>query len=106
MGLLYQLAKYKILGQKALPKDIAKTSQAQTWHAPRGEKLIGKAVQDIEVRGNSRATPMPEKIPRSVRWTLYNPVRGEGMDWKQNLDQLSSADNSILILPALRLSQQ
>ena len=43
VGLLYQLAKYKILGQKALPEDIAKTSQPQTWHAPRGEKLIGKA---------------------------------------------------------------
>lgn len=44
VGLLYQLAKYKILGQKALPEDIAKTSQPQTRHAPRGEKLIGKAV--------------------------------------------------------------
>lgn len=104
VGLLYQLAKYKILGQKALPEDIAKTSQPQTWHAPRGEKLIGKAVQDIEVRGYSRATPMPEKIPRSVRSTLYNPVRGEGVDWKQNLDQLSSANNNLLIFPALRLS--
>lgn len=48
-GLLYQLAKYKILGLRALPEDIAKTSQPQTWHTPRGEKIRGKVVQEIEV---------------------------------------------------------
>jgi hypothetical protein len=37
-GLLYQLAKNKVLSLKALPEDAAKTSQAQTWHTPRGEK--------------------------------------------------------------------
>ena len=104
MGLLYTLAKYKILGVKALPEDIAKTSQPQTWHAPRGEKLRGIAVQDVEVRGYSRSTPVSDGVPRSVKSTLYNPVRGQGVDWKQNLDQLIAADKHLLILPALGLS--
>ena len=104
MGLLYTLAKYKILGVKALPEDVAKTSQPKTWHAPRGDKLRGIPVQDIEVRGFSRATPVPEGVSRSVKSTLYNPIRGQGVDWKQNLDQLTAADKDMLILPALGLS--
>ena len=49
-GLLYQLAKYKVLNLKALPEDVAKTSQAQTWHTLRGEKIKSKEVQDLEVK--------------------------------------------------------
>ena len=33
-GVLYQFAKYKLQGLKAIPVDIAKTSQPQTWHVP------------------------------------------------------------------------
>ena len=103
-GLLYQLAKYKILGVKALPEDIAKTSQPQTWHVPRGLKLGGLEVQDIEVRGYSRNNPMPEGIPRAVKSTLYNPIRSEGVNWRHNFEFFSSADQRMLILPAIGLS--
>ena len=104
MGLLYTLAKYKILGEKALPEDVAKTSQPQTWHAPRGDKLRGIPFKDIEVRGFSRPTPVPEGMSWSVKSTLYNPIRGQGVDWKQNLDQITAADKDMLILPALGLT--
>ena len=50
-GLLYQLANFKTLGIKALPEDIAKTSLPQTFHLARGEKIGGKSVHDVEVRG-------------------------------------------------------
>ena len=103
-GLLYQLAKYKILGAKALPEDIAKTSQPQTWHVPRGLKLVELEVQDIEVRGYSRNNPMPEGIPRAVKSTLYNPIRSEGVNWRHNFELFSSADQRMLILPAIGLS--
>ena len=50
-GLLYQLANFKTFGIKALPEDIAKTPLPHTFHLARGEKLGGKSVQDVEVRG-------------------------------------------------------
>ena len=36
-GLLYQLEKFKTLGIKALPEDIAKTSLPQTFDLARGK---------------------------------------------------------------------
>jgi hypothetical protein len=50
-GLLYQIAKYKVLNLRTLPEDVAKTSQAQTWHTPRGENIRGKEVKDMGVSG-------------------------------------------------------
>jgi hypothetical protein len=50
-GLLYQLAKNKVLSLKSLPEDVAKTSQVQTWHTRRGKKIKSKEVQDLEVAG-------------------------------------------------------
>ena len=59
---------------------------------------------EVEVRGYSRSTPVSDWVPRSVKSTLYNPVGGQGVDWKQNLDQLIAADKHLLIRPALGLS--
>ena len=53
-GVLYQFAKYKLQGLKAIPVDIAKTSQPQTWHVPRGTNIHGDAVQDLIVSGHSK----------------------------------------------------
>ena len=69
------LDKNESLVVTALPEDIAKTFQSQTWHVPRGLRLGGLEVQDIELRGYSRNNPMPEGIPRAVKSTLYNPIR-------------------------------
>lgn len=104
IGLLYQLASYKSLGLKALPEDIAKTSQPQTWHEPRGEKIHGKAVQDLEVSGYSRAGKRRDAdgVPQMLRSTLYNPIRGKPVDWKANLHNLKEAMPNMLALPALQ----
>ena len=89
---------------KALPEDIAKTSQPQTWHVPRKEQVRGTAVQDIEVHGYSKITPLSERVPRAVKSTLYNPIREPGVEWTENFDQLKAADKHLLVLPAIDLS--
>ena len=94
VGALYQLAHYKAHGYRSLPVDVAKTSQPQTFHVPRGTKVQGKAVQDLQVWGYSRKradqSGTLEDIPRNIPSTLYNPIRGErvigktmSMIWKQ-----------------------
>jgi hypothetical protein len=105
VGALYQLANYKGLGYKALPEDVAKTSQPQTFHLPRGVKITGKAVQDLEVRGYSskkQAPADPSYIPRNVGSTLYNPIRGEKITWKDHVESFNAVDANMLILPALK----
>ncbi|KAJ8307894.1 hypothetical protein KUTeg_014541 [Tegillarca granosa] len=101
-GLLYQLAKYKILGLRALPEDIAKTSQPQTWHTPRGEKIRGKVVQEIEVSSYHNSDNEREIAPKAIKSTLYNPVRGEEVDWKSKYEKSSETSSDMLILPALQ----
>ena len=97
---MYQIANYKTLGLKALPEDIAKTSQPQTWHIPRGTKITGKAVQDLEVSGNSKEGPC-EAMPRNIKSTLYNPVRGQPIDWCVLARKHSAVTPDLLVLPAL-----
>jgi hypothetical protein len=80
IGLLYQLANYKMLDYKVIPEDIAKTSLPQTWHTPRGTKIGGKQVQDVEVHSyNSYKKPIEdtEEPPKPIQSTLYNPIRCE-----------------------------
>ena len=71
---------------------------------PRGLKIGGIAVQDLEVRGYSRVDPLSEGTPRAIRSTLYNPIRGEGVNWRENFDHMCTADQRMLILPAIGLS--
>ena len=101
VGLLYQLAKYKMLNAKALPEDIAKTSQPQTWHEPRGQRIHGKAVEDLSVSGHS--AKQSSEPSRSIKTTLYNPVRGPPVNWKDNIKHLEAAVPGMLILPVLKL---
>ena len=97
---MYQIANYKTMGLKALPEDIAKTSQPQTWHKPRGTKITGKAVQDLEVSGYSKEGPC-EAMPRNIKSTLYNPARGQPIDWCVHARKLSAVTPDLLVLPAL-----
>ncbi|KAJ8299129.1 hypothetical protein KUTeg_023189 [Tegillarca granosa] len=92
----------KILGLRALPEDIAKTSQPQTWHTPRGEKIRGKVVQEIEVSSYHNSDNEREIAPKAIKSTLYNPVRGEQVDWKSKYEKLSETSSDMLILPALQ----
>ena len=91
-----------MLNYKALPGDVAKTSQPQTWHMPRGDKIRGKEVQDLEVSGYRKSDLDRESAPRTVKSTLYNPIRGESVDWKSKHDILSESADDLLILPALQ----
>ena len=106
VGALYQLAHYKALGYRALPEVVAKTSQPQTFHVPRGTKIQGKAVQDLQVRGYSRKrvdqSGTSEDIPRNIQSTLYNLIRGERVDWKNHANDLEATVPNILILPTLQ----
>ena len=105
IGLLYQLANNKILGLKALSEDKAKTSQPQTWHSPRGRKNHGKAVQDLEVIGSSRDNREDRcEVPQVLRSALYNPIRGNPIDWKANINKLQKAMPNMLALAAMRTS--
>jgi hypothetical protein len=101
-GLLYQLAKNKVLSLKSLPEDVAKTSQAQTWHTRRGKKIKSKEVQDLEVAGYRKVDLDRESAPRTVKSTLYNPVRRGQVDWCGHHSNLSEACPNMLILPALK----
>lgn len=100
-GMLYQLASYKNLGQKAFPEDVASTSLPQTWHTPRGLKISGKAVQDLTVSGYSKTT-MPETTPKAVKSTLYNPLRGDPIDWHAKHDFLAKTAPEFLVLSAIK----
>jgi hypothetical protein len=71
-GLLYQIAKHKVLNLRTLPEDVANTSQPQIWHTPRGEKIRCKEVQDMEVSGYRKSDGDRETAPRTVRSALYN----------------------------------
>lgn len=72
-GLLYTFANHQLLGHDALPMDVVKTSIPQTFHVPRGPKIGGKEVQDVEVYSynNDRNATTPNPISS----TLYNPIR-------------------------------
>ena len=101
-GLLYQLAKFKLLELKALPEDVAKTSLPQTWHVPRGNKISGAAVHDLEVCGYSKVEDSNTEQPRATRSTLYNPVRGEPINWMDHYMKLHQTAPDFLVLPAIK----
>ena len=99
-GVLYQFAKYKLLGLKAIPVDIAKTSQPQTLHVPRGLSIHGKTVQDLIVSGHSKIkTQNIEDVP-----TLYNTVRGQPINWNEMYPKLIEASPDLLVIPAIQES--
>ena len=101
-GVLYQFAKYKLQGLKAIPVDIAKTSQPQTWHVPRGTNIPGKAVQELIVSGHSKAKrPSLEDPPRTIKSTLYNPVRGQPIDWHEKCSKLTDVSPDLLVVAAI-----
>ncbi|XP_025079814.1 uncharacterized protein LOC112555598 [Pomacea canaliculata] len=74
VGLLYQLAHFKITGANYIPEDAAKTSLPQTWHIPRGEKIRGEAVDEIKIH----SFKSDKKSDRSICSTYrYNPLSSE-----------------------------
>lgn len=71
-----------MLETRALPEDVAKTSQPQTWHEPRGERIHGKKVKNLRVCAHSKPTAsafVSGSAPQDVRSTLFNHVRGESV---------------------------
>ncbi|KAJ8320593.1 hypothetical protein KUTeg_002180, partial [Tegillarca granosa] len=89
-------------GLRALLEDIAKTSQPETWHTPREKKIRGKVVPEIEVLSYHNSDNEREIAPKAIKSTVYNPVRGEQVDWKSKYEKLSETSSDMLILPALQ----
>ncbi len=67
-----------MLEYKLVPEDVAKTSLPQTWHIPRGDKIGGKEVQDVEVHSYKKGATNAcneEDLPKPIKSTLFNPIR-------------------------------
>jgi putative phage-type endonuclease len=99
-GTLYQIAKLKHLKQRVIPADAASTSLPQTWHAPRGQKIGGTIVDNLEVRGYSKAEL--RDIPgRSIQSTLYDPLRSD-IKWNEHYEQLKREAPEMLMLDVIK----
>ncbi|XP_060603848.1 uncharacterized protein LOC132756730 [Ruditapes philippinarum] len=99
-GTLYQIAKFKHLKQRVIPADAASTSLPQTWHAPRGQKIDGTTVDNLEVRGYSKAEL--RDIPgRSIQSTLYDPLRSD-IKWNEHYEQLKREAPEMLMLDVIK----
>ena len=73
-GVLYTFAHHQLLGHDALPMDMVKTSMPQSFHVPRGPKIGGKQVQDVEVYSYNK-DKNATNAPNPISSTLYNPIR-------------------------------
>ncbi|XP_060603836.1 uncharacterized protein LOC132756720 [Ruditapes philippinarum] len=69
-------------------------------------KIQGKAVQDLEVRGYSgkaaASSSTSSNIPRNIQSTLYNPIRGQNINWNEHVEIFSAAVPNMLMLPAMQ----
>ena len=65
-----------------MPENVAKASQAQTWHTSRGEQIKSKEVQDLEVAGYRKVDLDRESAPRTVKLCIaqLEEVRLIGVD--------------------------
>ena len=102
-GVLYKVAKLKARGFKVIPVDQAKTSQAQTWHKPRGPQIRPINIQDMEVvgyQGKPVAASEPQQ-QKTIKSTLYNPIRTSLPPFNSLHEHLCSVAPDALILPAL-----
>jgi hypothetical protein len=72
-GLLYTFAGHQAAGLDALPMDVAKTSQPQTWHVPRGNTIPGKPVHQLEVKSYNKHPSSDQQ--KCIKSTLSNPLR-------------------------------
>ena len=93
----YQLASYKMEKLRAVPEDVAKTSQPQTWHKPRGKHIAGTEVQNLHVVGYTKTQHQDVKLTE----TLYNPIRGELPSLTNLRDGLQDASPNALVIPML-----
>jgi len=100
-GMLYQIANYKTLGLRALPKDVAKTSLPQTWHQLREATIRGNAVQEVSVTGYSKTKNAVKEQPTIIETTLYNPVKGQPPEWCFGHQLLQPVAPDMLVLPCL-----
>jgi hypothetical protein len=100
-ALLYQLVQFKMLGLKAVPEDVAKTSQPQTWHQPRGQKIEGAEVQTLKVLGHSTEQLTSNTAPKPIKSTLYNPIRGGMPNPISLFPELEKVAPNFLVLPML-----
>ena len=110
-GMLYTISKFKVMGYKLIPEDVAKTSQPQSWHIPRGPQITGKPVQEVEVHGYSSTTTCTpsaanKDTQRAIKSTLYNPIRLELPSVEGLHRDIKNAFPSSLVLDTLSLAQK
>ena len=56
----------------------------------------------MEVSGNRKSDGDSETAPRTVRSTLYNPIRGDQLDWRSKLDILADSSPNMRMLPCIQ----
>ena len=92
----------KSLNMTSITEDILKTSMAQTWHLPRGEKLGGSTVDDVVLIGYNPQSPYRQ--PKGIRSTLYNPLRTDLPSISDLKASVSEVDNSCLLLSVMNVN--
>jgi len=70
IGLLFQLADYKMRGLRTVPDPVPCMSLPQQWHKPRGKKVMPTEIEQMQL---SAPSSVREKT-RPVSSTLYCPL--------------------------------
>lgn len=66
----------------------------------------GQAMQELEVSGYSSAKEDSGSTQISLIFTLYNPIRGQPINWSEHESKMKEIDKHILILPTLQQHEQ
>ena len=94
-----------------IPSDIAKTSQPQSWHVPRGPRITGQAVQEVAVHGHSHLKEVRDgkevssRAKSGIKSTLSDPVRIPPPPTHALVDAITAALPECMALPCLKAAQ-
>ena len=60
-------------------------------------------MQDVIVPGHSRTKAQNiDDVPRTIKSTLYNPIRGQPINWNEMYPKLIEASPDLLVIPAIQ----
>jgi hypothetical protein len=90
VGMLCELAKYKMLEASALPEEVAKTSQPHTWNESRG------------VRIHCKEDTINTNYTRNEMYTVQS-VCGNDVHWKAHIPDLQASVKDRFFIPAVKL---
>ena len=110
-ALLYKFSYMKANGMTIIPSDVAKTSQPQAWHVPRGPKITGQAVQEVTVHGHGHLKEVRDgkevsaRAKSGIKSTLSDPVRIPPPPTHALVDAITAALPECMALPCLKAAQ-